>query len=815
MRQNDSPEGVLIFILFLLSLGALGVGLVALAQLAEVRKELKSLRRRGGAGEAPVEHPAAAAAAQPPPLPVSPLRPAPYVIQPISEPTPLPARPMLSRPPVAAVAGDDLGDRLRGLGLLPPRNLSGEYALGAWWAARVGAVVGSVAIIFLGIWLNLRNEMPAWVRLAELLALSTGLILGGARLGRSRPDLGRVLGAVGLAGIQFAAWAAHNLAGLRVIHDPLLGWAVSLLATAGLVVVALRRESIALARVTAVLGVVQLWVALGALPGAQATLVLLMLGVALLGALPLALRGWISPAVLTLLGLFPSLHALLSRAGQDRSWVLQVLVALALALPFIVAARWSRRAAAGELVGVVAFELGAFLKPLVLLQLMFRGDSTDLGIVDGASAFLALGLGLLSLRRGERLASGCFLALAATLAALGIVQFTDDIWTGLVWLAAAGVCLLGAVRLGLAPLRWVSEALALVAAIAFCIETPHSLPWLCAIPLAHGLLLVLRERTAGTIIWPVSFVGVPALAAVLLVAGDGLDRPWLFLGWALPTALAALMGSRRLLVAALPFAVFVAYPSTVFGLAGAGHSRPSDALLVAECAGYLAVIGAIIRLRLLRLAGNTREGALAVALLALAPLLVVLPIDLVRWLGLTMARASAWVLAAALLAGCLELGRRWAVGKTLEVLPLAFAVPWVGLLDAASRESNAPAGVVLLLLAGLGLLLLGLHRARSGIPWASVAFAIIAVLTGIPHLPGAWESLVMGLMAVMVFVAGHLAASRGERIVGLLCLGLASLHVVFNDLTDVFGRIVACAALAAAFFGIAWLYARWARSRPE
>lgn len=811
MNQADSPGGALTFILFLLVCGALGVGLVALAQLAEVRRELRSLRRREEAGNAPVDRPSVAP--QPPPLPVSLFRPEAHVIQPMA--SPVPARPAVSRPPVSPAADDALGERLRGLGLLPPRGLSGEYALGAWWAARLGAMVGSVAVIFLGIWLNLRNEMPAWARLGELLALSAALILGGARLGRTRSDLGRVLGAVGLAGVQFAAWAAHNLAGLRVIQDPLLGWTVSLLVTAGLVVVALRRESVALARVTAVLGALQLWVALGVLPGNQPSLVPLLLGVALLGALPLALRGWMSPAMLTLLGLFPSIHALLARAGHDRSWVLQVLVALAVALPFILAARWSRRSAGTEAAWAIAFELGAFLEPLVLLERMFSGDSADLGVVDGVAALLALGLGVLSRHRGERMASGCFLALAVALAALGVVQFTEDVWTGLVWLAAAAVCLLGAVRLGLAPLRWTSEALALVAAIAFCVDPPHGLPWLCAIPLAHGLLLVSRERTAGLVTWPVSFIGVPTLAAVLLVAGDGLDRPWLFLGWALPVALAALMGSRRLLFAALPFAVFVAYPSTLFRLAVAGRSHPSDALLVAECVGYLAVIAAVIRLRLLRLSGNTREAALAVALLALAPLLVVLPLDLVRWGGVPMARASAWALGAALLAGCLELGRRWEVGKTLDVLTLAFVLPWVGLLSAASRDANRSAWVASLLLLGLGLLLLGLHRSRSGIPWASVTVAIIAVLTGIPHLPGAWESLVMGFMAVMTFVAGHLAASRGERIVGLACLGLASLHVVFNDLTDTFGRIVACAALAGAFFGIAWLYARWSKARPE
>jgi hypothetical protein len=43
---------------------------------------------------------------------------------------------------------------------------------------------------------------------------------------------------------------------------------------------------------------------------------------------------------------------------------------------------------------------------------------------------------------------------------------------------------------------------------------------------------------------------------------------------------------------------------------------------------------------------------------------------------------------------------------------------------------------------------------------------------------------------------------------GLIGLVIAALRVLTHDITDLLGRIVACGALAVAFFGIAWLYGR-------
>ena len=58
-----------------------------------------------------------------------------------------------------------------------PAELAGESALGAWWAARVGGLIGVAAAVFLGIWLNLTSELPAWLRLAQVVLIGAGALM--------------------------------------------------------------------------------------------------------------------------------------------------------------------------------------------------------------------------------------------------------------------------------------------------------------------------------------------------------------------------------------------------------------------------------------------------------------------------------------------------------------------------------------------------------------------------------------------------------------------------------------------------------------
>jgi uncharacterized membrane protein len=75
-------------------------------------------------------------------------------------------------------------------------------------------------------------------------------------------------------------------------------------------------------------------------------------------------------------------------------------------------------------------------------------------------------------------------------------------------------------------------------------------------------------------------------------------------------------------------------------------------------------------------------------------------------------------------------------------------------------------------------------------------------------LPGAGVSLFWALAALLTFVLGHQLATRSFRMIGLVGLGVATIRVLSHDITDMLGRIAACAAVAVAFFGIAWLYGR-------
>jgi len=121
-----------------------------------------------------------------------------------------------------------------------------------------------------------------------------------------------------------------------------------------------------------------------------------------------------------------------------------------------------------------------------------------------------------------------------------------------------------------------------------------------------------------------------------------------------------------------------------------------------------------------------------------------------------------------------------------------------------------------LVLLGLGCLLhmLAAHTKEQGalgtvqrsLLGVGLVFGFAFVMLG--RLPGAGVSLFWALAAVLTFVLGHLLATRSLRMVGLVGLLVASARVLTHDITDMLGRIAACAAVAVAFFGIAWLYGR-------
>jgi len=122
---------------------------------------------------------------------------------------------------------------------LPPTDLNGEYALGAWWTVRVGGVLAVAAVVFLGFWLNLNPRIPPIVRVLEVALVGAGLFWGGLRLSSKRKDLGEVLAATGLAVWQFAAWATYGLDKMRVCDSAAQAALVQFLVAVLIAVIAL------------------------------------------------------------------------------------------------------------------------------------------------------------------------------------------------------------------------------------------------------------------------------------------------------------------------------------------------------------------------------------------------------------------------------------------------------------------------------------------------------------------------------------------------------------------------------------------------
>lgn len=117
----------------------------------------------------------------------------------------------------SAVTTPSFGERLRGWGLLPPADGNREVALGAWWATRIGALLGVLAAVFLAVYVSINT--PPWVRWLELLALALGVTAAGLRFDRTIERFGRVVLGCGLSLIYFTAVAGYAVAGVRVFRD--------------------------------------------------------------------------------------------------------------------------------------------------------------------------------------------------------------------------------------------------------------------------------------------------------------------------------------------------------------------------------------------------------------------------------------------------------------------------------------------------------------------------------------------------------------------------------------------------------------------
>ncbi len=738
-------------------------------------------------------------------------------------PPPLPVRPV---PVAVSTRPDPFFERLRDLGLLPPTDLKGEYALGAWWAVRVGGLLAVAAVVFLGIWLNLRSSIPPAVRVLEVALIGAGLFWGGLRLSAKRKDLGEVLAASGLAVWQFAAWATYGLDKMRVCDSPAQAALVQFLVAFGVAFVALAKGSKLFGQLAVVFASVAVYFSIGtgAAPGQTAAGAGM---IALLGAILMVRGPWGSAGVLGLIGSQACLLLLYAAMPtKDANYLPLQWAALGSFLVLWLGERLVKDDAV--LLGSnarAAFQLAGFFAPACLCLFLATGGEMDRATVSLLIAAVASIAGYLELRR-NRLVSEVLLLSAVGFVGAGLAWMADAHLVWLIWVIGAAATLLVGSRTRSELVRWASEALAGVATFAF-IDHPPSKPWIALAGIgALGLMLAFREDWERESGWQKfrRIVGILGLAAVVLAVQDAFPKadggwPWLVL-----VLVAAVRYRPGLLWAAAPGYLFTALLAVFW--------RP---ILGSEPSAWAVIWSALVLVgngyAMWRLIGRMGDGSrvlrfaltfvTAVVLFAFTHHLVsrLLAPATASWSPSAWRLALLWSAGATTLVGITVLWRR--LGAISSDLSLAafgglvgFFIQGVVAEGAGLRQLGLAQAPFILLGLACVLHVLTVHTKEQG-AWGTVQRAILGAgalffmsFVMLAHLPGAGVSLFWALASVLTFVIGHLLATRALRMVGLVGLGVATIRVLSHDITDMLGRIAACAAVAVAFFGVAWLYGR-------
>lgn len=751
-------------------------------------------------------------------------------LAPATTPARPPALPSQVPPSPAAPAHpsnpDPLAAGLRRIGLLPPENLRGEGALGSWIAARIGGALALAAIVFLGIWLNLRSTLPPWFRLAEVVLLGAAIGGLGVRLNRTREDLGKVLVALGLGILQFAAWASHGLDRMQVVESPVFGGLVQLAAAAAVGLVALRVGGAQLGQLSAWFLILSGLLGARVEEGAVAQ-GLHMVALAGLGALTLWRRSWTTVAWVALGG--ATLIGLLLPADETAvaaAAALATLLLLWLATQSMTArGGWaSERQRAGLTYAAVV------LPAIVLIACAPWTESLPSALAALASAVICGLAGLRERRLGGQ-AGEMLLTTALVFAGASGAWAMERGLDWLPWVLAAAAAHLIARRGGSRLTEWISDLLAAAATFMAALDgTPVSVAEILLGIAALSLLLGFRGarlQAAGAL-----RAALPAaLLSLLLIhrhAGGDLPSELGGLAWLLP--LLAAFGTRNALpvLAALP--VLLLASAATWGWLD-GWSVPDWKNWNPPQAGWASLLLAVQLGATLWL--SRRTGGFASRATAACAGLTLLPVCLhlvVRLIGTPSPHAGlmlghsplfgwgAWILAAGITWLTALALRRLGSGRG-EALILVTALILAGYQPEAGPRAQ-PDQVLAwsaLCLTYIWLALALVARESRTVGWArplaAVASAglllLLAGLTG--HLHGYRSTVIWLLAGGLAFAVGHLGDSRAIRLAAVAFLGLATLKLVASDITDLVGRIIACAVAAAAFLGVAWAYGRLAK----
>lgn len=767
--------------------------------------------------------PSAGAAVTPPPLPAQTVAAA--VASTVA--TAVPAAPSPLAPVAASslskVAPQDPWKGLREMGLLPPTDLKGEFALGSWWAVRVGGALAVASVVFLAIWLNLRSTLPAWVRLGEILALGGLGLWGGHRLEQSRRDLGRVVFAVGLTVFQFAAWASYGMEKMRVLETPAQAAVLQFFVALVVGGVALARKDKLIGQISIIFATVATGLSVQA--GSDALTIGVEAGsIAALGAVLLSRGGWASSAVLGLAGSVIGL--LLLYEGRPNSPALTLAVQLGAGLTFLslwLANRFGRVDSNFDEAETNAFLCAAFFGPSVISIWVAVGGDDARALASLVIAVLAATFGFLELGR-RRVVAEILLTSALVFAAAAGAWKVEQQLVWVIWVMAAALTQLIFTRTRSATLIWVAEGMAVAAVFTYQNQSTVQLWMRLLAPVLVAALAAWRfswgqeNFTASMLRRTVSLLALGLLVCYVQSQFSVVDQPW---AWLVVLPIAALFRQPKLLWAILPafaWTHFVVLTSQWGGNSG-GTTWPlwwALALVVLDAAGvwFINILEH----------GFARFVQTALAFFSAVMLLKALGT------GLNLAsspvpeagRAAAlWLVGIALVAALAEGYRLLTNRPTVALVAQVAFLPAFVVLAFAWTGGEKSLALTPLWLGGLALALYGLARSSVGLEqMGSASRALVCAGLGLivfiyfNALPGAGVSLLWALAAGLVFILGFVLKTRSYRMLGIVGLVLATGHVILFDINDILGRIVACAAVAVAFFGVAWLYGKVVKSNP-
>ncbi len=803
-------EPLLVLLALLFLFGPLVLLLILWGKVSTLEDRLAALQK---ARQTPASTPTTPVV--PPPL----AAPAPAVAAPIGATEPPQVRPVAPPVPVS-----DPWEALRDMGLLPPADLKGEFALGSWWAVRVGGALAIAAVVFLGIWLNLRSTLPAWVRLGEIIALGALGLWGGHRLGQGRRELGRIVFAVGLTVFQFAAWATHGMEKMRVLDTAAEAAVLQFFVAVAVGVVALARADKLIGQLSIVFTAVA--VALSVEAGSEPLAIALeAASVAALGAILLSRGGWASSAALGLGGAIIGFLVLYDHrpASAEVSQAIQVGAGLTF-LSLWLADRFGWAESGWPEPRKNLFLCAAFFAPAVVGIWVSVGGDEGRFVASAVVSGLALVVGALEVTR-RRQAAEVILPSALLFAGAAGAWKVEQRLVWAVWLLSAALAQAAYARFRGVLLAWLAEVLVVAGLVSYFDQSPKE-PWLRLGAVAAAAMLAAwrfdwaaEQPSARNFRRVVALAGLGVLVGYVMRQFPRVDEPWV---WIVVLPAAALFRQPRLLFALVPAIAW----SHVRVLAE--HvSRDSEAVRWPFLWALALAAFDAIAVRAL----NALEQALAkvvqVVLGVLSAILVLKALDAalrLGWLHVPAAwqQAALWALGSALVFGLGE-GFLRATGRAAVAFAaqLAFLAGCFLCFDAhdwgATTLPQAP-----LLLLGLVAPLFGAVRFGSvgsdvvaTLRGLFAAACALTVFVGCDSLPGAGISLFWALAAALTFILGFALRTRSYRLLGVAGLLVATAHVILHDVHDILGRIVACAAVAIAFFGVAWLYGKVVRKDAE